>query len=337
VSGEPVGFSAIEQLEDDALRIAVVRTALELDLFTALADRPCTAAEVAHPKGVSERGVTVVLDALCAMGLLDKPDGAYALTQLSSHYLARNNAGYYGKTLLDITLSLTNAASLTEAVRHGVSQVRSSDAENAGQKWAADFAPSLVSWRGQAADARQAWDASGVDLTVPGGLRVLDIGCGSGVKTLVAAQANPHTSVTGFDRYPEVLDVASEVADLMGVAERFTPLCGDLRDADFGEGGYDVIYSSAVLYFFAENSGLADVFSRVHAALAPGGRFVLNHRMPDPHRRERVEPLLLAVQLFILHENSHVATAREYTELLTQAGFPAVEERRWDMLVATRD
>ncbi|MER7755165.1 class I SAM-dependent methyltransferase [Kitasatospora sp. NPDC097643] len=323
----------IAALEDSLLQVAVLHCATSLGLFTAVERTDGRPESVARARGVSTRGVRVTLDALCAMDFVRKSDGRYRLTDLARHYLVEDSPGYYGDTLLKTTLMPSLIDELSSSVTRGFADPRLSERENAGALWAEDFAPSLVSWSQEAAVARETWRAAGVDLHGLRDARVLDLGCGAAVKSLVTAQVHPGNRVTAVDLHPEVLDVARKVADLMGVGDRLDARTGDLRELDLGTEVADLAFSSAVLYFYAPEE-LAGVFRRIRRALRPGGTLVLNHRMPDDERTTLLEPLLLAVQLFLLHHDSQVLTFAEYRDLLLDAGFERVEQRRWDLLTA---
>ena len=52
----------------------VFLTAAELDVFTLLADGPLSLEEVVSARGADPRGLGMLLDALAAMGLLEKSD-----------------------------------------------------------------------------------------------------------------------------------------------------------------------------------------------------------------------------------------------------------------------
>ncbi len=53
----------------------------------------------------------------------------------------------------------------------------------------------------------------------PGNLRILDVGCGTGFKTMLLAAANPGCHVTGLDFSSESLKVARERALVCGFPE----------------------------------------------------------------------------------------------------------------------
>ncbi|MDY6852135.1 MAG: methyltransferase dimerization domain-containing protein, partial [Thermodesulfobacteriota bacterium] len=55
----------------------ILLSGAELDIFTVLADKPLTVREVTGKLKVHSRPMTILLDALSAMGLLVKQDGRY--------------------------------------------------------------------------------------------------------------------------------------------------------------------------------------------------------------------------------------------------------------------
>ena len=73
---------------------------VRLDLFTLLGEKGLAGEEMARRLGGDERGVTTLLNALTAMGLLIKSGGVFANTPLSSRFLTRNSPDYAGYVIL---------------------------------------------------------------------------------------------------------------------------------------------------------------------------------------------------------------------------------------------
>jgi DNA-binding IclR family transcriptional regulator len=61
-------------------RTAAIKGAVELDFFTAMADGPASAAELAQRCGTAERGARILADYLTILGFLTISDDRYALT-----------------------------------------------------------------------------------------------------------------------------------------------------------------------------------------------------------------------------------------------------------------
>ena len=64
-------------LARDFMASRVLLSAAELDLFTLLSLKPLTAEEIAAETKTRLRGISILLDALSALGLLVKKDGRY--------------------------------------------------------------------------------------------------------------------------------------------------------------------------------------------------------------------------------------------------------------------
>ena len=68
---------AVLKLARQFMESRILLTAAELNLFTPLAGKPSTAEELSGNLCCDPRALTILLDALAAMGLLEKQDGAY--------------------------------------------------------------------------------------------------------------------------------------------------------------------------------------------------------------------------------------------------------------------
>jgi SAM-dependent methyltransferase len=108
--------------------------------------------------------------------------------------------------------------------------------------------------------------------------RVLDIGCGTGQASLLAAQAATAGAVLGVDLSSPMLDYARRRADAEGAAH-VTFEQGDAQIHPFESGAFDVAISNAGATFFGD---LVAGFANVARALRPGGRLVLLTWQPLP-------------------------------------------------------
>ena len=101
------------------------------------------------------------------------------------------------------------------------------------------------------------------------GERVLDLGCGAGTDSLVAAQmVGAEGRVTGIDMTPEMLAKARAAADAMG-ATNVEFVAGTAEALPFADESFDVVISNGVIDLIPDKDA---VFSELHRVLAPGGR-----------------------------------------------------------------
>lgn len=104
------------------------------------------------------------------------------------------------------------------------------------------------------------------------GEAILDIGCGAGVDSIIAAGlVGPSGSVTGIDVVPEMLARASENARLAGLANvAFRE--SSAEQLPFPDNSFDLVISNGVFNLVVDKvQALGEVFR----VLKPAGRFML--------------------------------------------------------------
>jgi SAM-dependent methyltransferase len=101
------------------------------------------------------------------------------------------------------------------------------------------------------------------------GERVLDLGCGAGTDTLVAAQmVGPAGRVVGIDMTPEMLAKARAAAAELGAAN-VELLEAEAERLPFPDGSFDVVISNGVIDLIPDKDA---VFAEIFRVLAEGGR-----------------------------------------------------------------
>ena len=101
------------------------------------------------------------------------------------------------------------------------------------------------------------------------GERVLDLGCGAGTDSLVAAlMVGPGGRVTGIDMTPEMLAKARAAAGELAV-ENVEFVEGEAEQLPFGDASFDVVISNGVIDLIPDKDA---VFAEIHRVLADGGR-----------------------------------------------------------------
>jgi len=148
-----------------------------------------------------------------------------------------------------------------------------------GRRWAAASAT---------ADAQfgRLSDATYRVLGALGGLRVLDVGCGSGGTTAELAElVGAHGAVTGIDPSAEVLVHAARACNGRAVSL----LHGDAETHAFAPGSFDVVFSRLGTMFFEDP---AAAFANLHRATVGDGRLAFTC-WP---RRELVPLLMLPLR-----------------------------------------
>jgi SAM-dependent methyltransferase len=295
---------------------AALKTAIELDVFTAIGAGANTAAAIAAKTGAAEKGVRILCDYLTIQGFLTKDQGRYVLTQESAIFLDRKSpacAGSMAKFLGGEELR-SNFESLTQAVRNGGSLSSGRDNTKPNDEFWVAFARSMA------------------PLTVPSsefiaGLlradegkpcKVLDIAAGHGMYGITVARKNPKAEIVALD-WPNVLTVAQENAKKFDVAERYSVRAGSAFEVEMGS-GYDYVLLTNIFHHF-DVPTCEKLMRRVHAALKPGGKAITLEFVPN---EDRVSPPTAAAFSLIMLANTDTGdtyTFAEYEKMFRNAGF----------------
>jgi tRNA (cmo5U34)-methyltransferase len=113
--------------------------------------------------------------------------------------------------------------------------------------------------------------------------RVLELGTGTAITTRRVLERHPEAQFVGIDSSPEML--AHARGELPGADLRLQDLVDPLP-----EGPFDLVFSALAVHHL-DAQGKADLFGRVAAALAPGGRFVLADVIVPEDPADVVTPL----------------------------------------------
>jgi 2-polyprenyl-3-methyl-5-hydroxy-6-metoxy-1,4-benzoquinol methylase len=321
-------------LEYGVWKATALHVALELDLFTIIASGNHTRAVIAMKARCNQRGMRILLDALCSLKLVRKRKGGYFLTSVSECFLVRGGPAYYGEWCLRTQLAFDIRSRVADGIRTGRVVAIDASQPGSGNLWKSDISRALYTWPVEAKPASQMWSTLGVTHRDKHPLRVLDIACGSGVNSFALAQDDAGARVTAFD-LTDVLEVTRQVAEAMGVAKQVEFQSGDVLTSDFGTDCFDIVLLGKILYYFDADHAL-DILSRAHLALKRDGLIVINTYIGDNRSCRNQQAAMAALQLFIFAPESHVYTFSEYRELLKRAGFSSVSRHSEALITGTK-
>jgi (2Fe-2S) ferredoxin/predicted O-methyltransferase YrrM len=298
-------------------------TAIELDVFTALpavagAGTGAEALAVAKKLGTDPRATEMLLDALVALGVVAKRDGLFSNTAVSARYLVEG-AEHDSRAALMHTANLWHRwSTLTDCVKQGssVTPGRRRDVED---EWTTSFIAAMhknASFR-----APQVIQAVGLD----GVHRVLDVGGGSGAYSIAFAQAKPDLAAEILD-VGGVVPIANRHIEAAGVSDRVKTRVGDLRADDFGS-GFDLVFISAICHMLGPDEN-RDMLRRCHAALAPGGRVVIQDFVLNPDKAGPKTGALFALNMLVGTRAGSSYSETEYAAWLDETGFADVRRVR---------
>lgn len=305
-------------------RTAALKSAIELDLFTAIGEGNATAQAAARRCQASQRGTRILCDFLVVIGFLTKENDRYSLTPDSAAFLDRRSTGYLGGAteFLSCPSAAESFGRLTEAVRKGRTAVSESGAT----------VPENPDWvkfaRGMAGLARISSELTAgrilADTMQSHGTvrRVLDIAAGHGLYGISVARRFPDATITAVD-WPNVLSVAKENAQAAGIGERYRMIPGSAFDVEFGK-GYDIALLSNILHHF-DPPTCERLLLRVHAALKNAGRAFTVDFVPNEDRVSPREAALFSLTMLANTPAGEAYTFSELDRMFRNAGFHSSE------------
>jgi len=81
-------------------KTCTLHAGVKLDLFSQLSGKPLTASELSEKTGYDLRGITMLINALAAMELLEKKEGFYSNTEESDVFLSKQSDRYIGYMIM---------------------------------------------------------------------------------------------------------------------------------------------------------------------------------------------------------------------------------------------
>lgn len=300
-------------------RTQAVKAGIDLELFTAIAEGKTNAKDIAQRCGASERGTRILCDFLVISGFLTKQGSNYQLTPDSAMFLDKRSPAYMG-TVTEFILSpqlVDNFDHLTESVKKGGTAGDTKPLEPDHPMWVR-FARAMAPMMAMPSQLL----AKLADPNADKKLKVLDIAAGHGLYGLAFAKQNPHAEVTAVD-WPNVLEVAKENAQAVGVTDRYQTKPGSAFDVDFGT-GYDVVLLTNFLHHFDAET-CETLLRKVHAALADGGRAVTLEFIPNEDRVTPPQAAAFAMTMLGVTPAGDAYTFPELEQMFRNAGFARSE------------
>lgn len=143
------------------------------------------------------------------------------------------------------------------------------------------------------------------------GLRVADIGCGTGASTLVLAGRLANARIVAVDLFAEFLEILAERARAAGVGGRIETCVSSMDELPFAAGSLDLIWSEGAIYNMGFKAGI-EAWRRF---LRPGGVLAVSEitwLRPEPPEE---------IRRHWETEYPEIATAAEKVALLEGAGY----------------
>jgi hypothetical protein len=293
-------------------------TAVETGVFSALGEGPATREHLQARLGLHPRAARDFLDALVALGMLDRTDGRYANTAATDRFLDRAKPGYVGGIL-----EMANArlypywGSLTEAMRTGQPQNEVARGE--------DFFAELYQDPDRLAQFLHAMTgiSMGVAVTLADVFpwdrygSVTDVGAAEGCVLVQLVLRHRHLTAYGFD-LPPVGPVFEDYVGSFGLRDRVGFEPGDFFVDPLPRA--DVLVLGRILHDWGLEQKL-ELLRKAYEAVPQGGAVIIYDSVIDNDRRTNAFGLLMSLNMLIETREGFDYTGADCRSWLAQVGF----------------
>lgn len=297
-----------------------LRGAIELDLFTAIAEGNDVPAAIASRIGASERGTRILCDYLTVAGFLEKNSGSYHLVPDSALFLDRRSPAYLGTAARFLATPplegyFYDVAALVR--KGGTLSTKHGTVEPDNPLWI-EFARSMSPLM----ELPSKMMAEILAPALPNSARVLDIAAGHGLFGIAIALKHPTARITALDS-AKVLEVALENAAARGVGGRIEALAGNAFATEFGS-GYDLVLLTNFLHHF-DPATCESLLRKVRASLKPQGRVATLEFVPNPDRVSPPAAAKFSLMMLGTTDAGDAYTFQELDQMFSNAGFQRSE------------
>ncbi|HZU96892.1 MAG TPA: methyltransferase [Planctomycetota bacterium] len=293
-------------------------SAIELGLFTQLAEGPLGHAELEKRLGLHPRSSRDFFDALVALGMLRKDGDRYANTPECAQFLDRSKPTYVGGILEMLNARLYGFwGSLSEALKTGKPQNESkAGGDIFGQLYSdpARLRGFLAAMTGVSMGSAMAiaqkfpWKEYKT---------FFDVGGAQGAVAVQVARAHPHVTGGSWD-LPQTGPIFEEYVRSHGLEKRLRFQAGNFFKEPLPKA--DVLIMGHILHDW-DLPTKKMLVKKAYDALPAGGAFLVYEALIDDARRENAFGLLMSLNMLIETPGGFDYTGADCQGWMREAGF----------------
>jgi hypothetical protein len=305
----------------------VLLTAVEIGVFTKLAGRRLTGAELGSELQLHPRAVADFFDALVSMKFLERegdgPQAKYFNTPEGSLFLDQASPRYIGGILTMLNARLFKFWNdLPDALRTGRPQNEIKHGQKGMFEELYSDLPRLEQFMGAMTGlSRINFEAFANKFDFSRFQSLCDIGGATGLLSIEVAKRHPHLQCTSFD-LPEVAPIAKKHIGAAGLSARINAASGDFFKDPLPKA--DLITMGMILHDWNLEKKMHLIRS-AYEALPPGGALVAIEALIDDARRENTQGLLMSLNMLIEFGDAFDYSGADFKKWCGEVGFKRFE------------
>ena len=309
------------QLSGGYWSTCALHAGVKLDVFTALSDTSMTAEEVAHEIGTNPRATEMLLDALAALGLLEKRTDVYSATEFAVYTLSKSSSGYLGHIIMHHHHLMRGWSNLNEAVTSGT-PVRNSVSHNDDDMVRESFLMGMFNLANLQAPKITSF------LPLTDCRTLLDLGGGPGTYAIHFCMTYPELVATVYD-LPTTRIFAENTITRFDLSDRITFHSGDYH-ADPIPSGFDAAWLSHILHSDGP-ADCAELLCKAVASLNTGGILMVQEFIMNDDKSGPLFPALFSLNMLLGTDAGQSYSESELKRMMEQAGLSDVRRLALDL------
>ncbi len=297
-------------------KTCTLHAGVKLDIFTVIGKQSLSADDIGQKINADIKGVSVLLNALSAMNLIDKTDSLYSNTPPALTYLSKDSPGYIGFMIMHHHHLVESWSKMDESICAG-KPIRK-PATLSDDKQRESFLMGMFNI-GMAIAPKLA-----KEIDLEGCTDLLDFGGGPGTYAIHFCLNNPNLKAKIYD-LPTTRPFAEKVINQFNVSDRVGFLDGNYIEDNFNfENEFDAAWLSHIIHSEGpENTEM--IIRKAVSGLKPKGKifiheFILNSNMDGP-----LFPALFSINMFIGTDNGQSYSETQIVNMLSNQGITDIQ------------
>jgi len=306
-------INKIDQLEE----ANILLSALDFNIFSILEKKSLSAKRLANVTKTKLEGMEILLNALTAMGVLNKTKNIYKNTPVTYKYFCKSSPDFRIGTVMLKLDSRGEYEDFSKIIKNGRNYKEFESEEDPKFR-------KLFTYAMHERSELSAYKvAEAVNRKKVG--KLLDLGCGPGSYTAAILKEDKTATATLMDR-AAAIKVARKLCKTQSVYNRLHFVSGDFFDDELGE-GYDTVLMSNIIHIYSATENKT-IFKKINKALKKGGRFILYDLFLNNSKTGPYDAALFAITMLLYTKTGKSYAFGEVESLLRNAGFGRMKKTK---------